>query len=316
MRTKGIIGLAAPMAAVVGLEAYNRHVVFPRERLEWQLPAEPTTWRWRFGDVAVYESGDPANPPLLLLHGQNAAASAFEMREPFTRFSDRFHVYAPDLFGYGYSDRPNIEYTPQLYIEFIEDILREVVQRPANVLASSLTSAYAIQAAANSPEWISSLALVCPTGVRSLTEQSSAGRLVEAMLNLPIIGQAVYNGIASYPSIRYFLETQTYFDATQVTDGMVESYYHTSHVPGARYAPSAFVSGKLYYDASDAWTRLEQRVLLVWGKEAKVTPVSDGAAFLATNPGAELQEIGAAGVLPHDEQPQQFANIVGAWLER
>jgi pimeloyl-ACP methyl ester carboxylesterase len=57
-------------------------------------------------------------------------------------------------------------------------------------------------------------------------------------------------------------------------------------------------------------------VLLVWGREAKITPLADAPAFLATNPGAELQEISPAGILPHDEQPEQFANLVGAWLER
>jgi pimeloyl-ACP methyl ester carboxylesterase len=266
--------------------------------------------------VAVYEVGEPSGPPLLLLHGNNAAASAAEMREPFARFADRFHVYAPDLLGYGLSDRPDIEYNPQLYIEFIEDILREVVQQPAVVTASSLTSAYAIEAARANPEWVTALVLVCPTGVRRLLEQPARGRAIEGLLRLPVLGQGLFNAIASRPSIRYFLETETYFDATLVTDDMVERYYRTSHVPGARYAPSAFVSGKLRWDASEAWSRLEQRVLLVWGKEARLTPATDAAAFLATNPGAEVEEIGAAGLLPHDEQPEQFANVVGAWLER
>jgi pimeloyl-ACP methyl ester carboxylesterase len=316
MRMKGLLVAGAAGGAVVGLEAYNRAAVIPRPELEPQLPVTPATWRWRFGDVAVYEAGEPSSPPLLLLHGHHAAASAAEMRRPFERLAGRFHVYAPDLLGYGLSDRPDIEYEPQIYIELIEDILREVVQQPASVVASSLTSAYAIEAAFSSPEWISALVLVCPTGVRRLLEQSGPGRAIERLLRLPVLGQGLYNGIASRPSIRYFLEAQTYFDATLVTDNMVEQFYRTAHVPGARYAPGAFVSGKLYWDASEAWSRLEQRVLLVWGKEARLTPVTDAAAFLATNPGAELEEIGAAGILPHDEQPEQFANVVGAWVER
>ena len=122
-------GLVLAGLAALGLEAYNRRVALPYEALEPQLPATPTTWRWRYGDVAVYQAGDPANPPLLLLHGHNAAASAAEMREPFARLSDAYHVYAPDLLGYGLSARPDIEYTPALYVEFIEEILKEVVQR-------------------------------------------------------------------------------------------------------------------------------------------------------------------------------------------
>jgi pimeloyl-ACP methyl ester carboxylesterase len=313
MRMKGLLAIGA---AVAGVEAYNRAVELPYMELEPQLPVAPSMWQWRFGRVAVYQAGDPANPPLLLLHGHNAAASAAEMREPFARLADRFHVYAPDLLGYGLSDRPDIEYTPQLYIELIEDILREVVQRPAAVLASSLTCAYAIEAALANPEWISALVLVCPTGVRRLTEPGAAGAYAGAALRLPVLGQALFNGLASRPSIRYFLRAEVYHDASLVSRSLVERYYRTAHAPGARYAPAAFVSGKLYWDASEAWSRLEQRALLVWGKEATVTPATDAATFLATNPGAEVEEIGAAAILPHDEQPEQFANIVGAWLQR
>ena len=313
MRKMSLIALGSTL---VGLEAYNRRVTLPAEGLEDQLPVPPARWPWRFGEIAIYETGDPHNPPLLLLHGQNAAASAAEMEEPFTRLADRFHIYAPDLLGYGLSERPDIPYTPQLYIELIGDLLREVVKQPAAVLASSLTSAYAIEAAVADPEWITALVLVCPTGVRTLREQSPGGKAIEALLRLPVLGQAAFNGIASRRSIRYFLAAQTYHDKSLVTADLVEQNYRTAHLPGARFAPSAFVSGKLYWDASEAWAQLSQNVLLVWGREASITPLSDASAFLATNPGAELQEISPAGILPHDEQPEQFANLVGTWLER
>ena len=186
---KSLSALACTAAGAIGLALYNRRVTLTREQLEPQLPVTPTMWRWRYGDVAVYKSGDAGNPPLLLIHGHNAAASAMEMREPFARLSESFHVYAPDLLGYGLSDRPDIDYTPELYIELIEDILREVVQRPSAVLASSLSSAHAIEAAANNPEWITSLVLTCPTGLRRLTEQSAGGKVAEALLKAPILGK-------------------------------------------------------------------------------------------------------------------------------
>ncbi len=135
MRGKGLLGLGAGIAAAAGLGAFNRSVTLAPKQVEPALPFEPTYWKWRYGNVAVYQAGDPANPPLLLLHGHNAAASAFEMRYPFSLLSGRYNVYAPDLLGYGLSDRPDIEYTPELYMELVEDVLREVVQRPATVVA-------------------------------------------------------------------------------------------------------------------------------------------------------------------------------------
>jgi pimeloyl-ACP methyl ester carboxylesterase len=311
---KGRIALAAGAAGAAGIELFNRAVTLHTGELEPQLPVEPEMWQWRQGSVAVYKQGDPANPAVLLLHGQNAAASAHELREPFERLAGKYHVFAPDLLGYGLSDRPDIDYTPELYIGLITDLLREVVGRPAIIVASSLTSAYAIEVAANEREWVTHLVLICPTGVKRLLEQSGRGKAVETVLSLPVLGQALFNGIASKAGIRGFLKAQTYYDKSCVTDSLVEANYRTSHMPGARYAPSAFVSGKLYHDASDAWSRLEQPVLLVWGREAAITPITDSAAFLATNPRAELHEISPAGIVPHDEQPEQFVRAVTEWL--
>ena len=318
MQAAGGVGLAgaAGIAGVAGLAAFNQAVHIAPGELEEQLPARPTMWKWRYGNVAVYENGDRSNPPMLLLHGHNAAASAGEWRHPFRLMSDRYRVFAPDLLGYGLSSRPDILYTPELYIELIEDILREVVQGPAVVVASSLTAAHAIEAASANPEWVTALVLVCPTGVKRLTEQRPSGAVVERLLALPVFGEGAFHGIASRRSIRYFLENQTYHNRALVTDDLLDRYYRTAHVRGAWHAPAAFVSGRLYHDASDAWRALRPGVLLVWGREAAITPISDAAAFLALNPRAELAEVSPAGILPHDEQPQQFANTVLSWLDR
>jgi pimeloyl-ACP methyl ester carboxylesterase len=318
MQAAGGVGLAgaAGIAGVAGLAAFNQAVHIAPGELEEQLPARPTMWRWRYGNVAVYENGDRSNPPMLLLHGHNAAASAGEWRHPFRLLARQYHVFAPDLLGYGLSSRPDIPYTPGLYIELIEDILREVVQAPAVVVASSLSGAYAIEAASGDPDWVRALVLVCPTGVKRLTEQPTSGAVVEKMLAVPVLGEGAFHGIASRRSIRYFLENQAYHNKALVTDDLVERYYRTAHVRGAWHAPAAFVSGKLYHDASEAWRTLQQGILLVWGREAAITPISDAAAFLALNPRAQLAEVSPAGILPHDEQPQQFANTVLNWLDR
>lgn len=58
------------------------------------------------GDVNVFyrEAGDPAAPTILLLHG--FAASSFMYREVITALSDRYHVVAPDLPSFGYTQAP------------------------------------------------------------------------------------------------------------------------------------------------------------------------------------------------------------------
>ncbi len=65
--------------------------------------------RYRSADVgglriAYREAGSPGAPKLLLLHGFPSAGHMF--RDLIPRLSDRFHLVAPDLPGFGLSDMP------------------------------------------------------------------------------------------------------------------------------------------------------------------------------------------------------------------
>ena len=50
------------------------------------------------------EAGDPARPTLLLLHG--FPTSSFMFRDLLPRLAGRFHLVAPDLPGFGFTDMP------------------------------------------------------------------------------------------------------------------------------------------------------------------------------------------------------------------
>ena len=121
------------------------------------------TYRWRGMNVGYTEAGDPDHPDLVLLHGLNAAGSSGEWRGVFDALSEEYHVIAPDLPGYGRSDRPPIRYSATLYEAFVEAFLGEFGDDddgPA-VIASSLSASYAASAAQTVP--ISRFVLVCPT---------------------------------------------------------------------------------------------------------------------------------------------------------
>ncbi|KMT57039.1 hydrolase [Pseudomonas fildesensis] len=58
------------------------------------------------GDVKVFyrEAGNPSAPTVLLLHG--FAASSFMFRELIPELADRYHVIAPDLPAFGFTEAP------------------------------------------------------------------------------------------------------------------------------------------------------------------------------------------------------------------
>ncbi len=70
-------------------------------------PAAQVHYRYKqTGDVNVFyrEAGDPASPVLLMLHG--FAGSSFMFRDLIAQLADRYHLIAPDLPAFGFTEAP------------------------------------------------------------------------------------------------------------------------------------------------------------------------------------------------------------------
>jgi pimeloyl-ACP methyl ester carboxylesterase len=315
MSRKGLAqGLLMGSAALGSLALINARIARDSVPLEWDCtdPVLRAYW-WRYGIINYRVAG--TGSPLLLLHGIHAAASGYEMRHQVRLLADHFRVYVPDLLGFGYSDRPPIAYTASTYAELIGDLVRDVIGEPTDVVASSLSAAYAVANAARRPDLFRRLVLACPAGVGSLSSPPSpVGNLLYALLRSPVVGTALFNALTSRASLRYYLAQQTFFDADKVTAEMVEDYWRVAHQPGGQWAPAAFLGQRLNLDASRAWCSLSQPVLLVWGAQARPTPVETAQRFLHLRPSTPLEILDRCGILPHDEQADQFSALVRGFL--
>lgn len=310
--------VAVALAGVLGLMALRRPRIVPYADLAARLDAatggERFTYNWRLGRIAYRVTGQGA--PLVVVHGIDASASTFELRRNLQVLGQDFRVYAPDLLGFGLSERPNHRYSADTYIELLADFLRDIVGVPAHLLASSLSSAYAVRVAHEQPDSVRSLVLICPTGMGRLSDPPTRGqRIADLLFGLPLLGRWLFAGLASRPSVRYFLRTLTYHDSAAITPEVLDIYHHSAQRPGARWAPQAFVGGRLNLDIRDAFAALRQPVLLAWGKEARTTPLTDAPAFLERNPRAVLKVFEQAALVPHDERADAFNPFVRAWLK-
>jgi len=279
------------------------------------LPVEGRLYRWRGHRVIFYRRGE--GPPVVLVHAIHAAASAREMREPFERLAADHTVFAFDLLGFGASDRPPLRYTAALYVDLLADFLREVVAEPAVVVASSLSAAHALAAARRTPGQVRALVLVNPTGMATLADgRGPAGRLVERLFRSPVVGEALFHGLVSRPSLRHYGH-KTYGDRRLVDRSLISAQYRTSHQRGAHWAPAAFLGGALDRNVERDLAALTVPALVVW------TPChgfqdteAESRAYASVNPHLESRVILGSGALPHDEKPEEFEALVREWLGR
>jgi pimeloyl-ACP methyl ester carboxylesterase len=265
------------------------------------LDGETDTLRWRGMDVAYTEAGDDDAPTLLLLHGINAASSSHEFRTVWDDLAEEYHVVAPDLPGFGRSDRPPLRYSAALYEDFAEFVVGEF--DPDCVVATSLTAAHL----APDAEGVEDLILICPT----TTAFGDRRPWLRELLRSPVVGEGLYNLMTAKRSIRHADEDHGYYDTSLVTDEFVDFQWTLAHQPGARFAPAAFVAGDLNSDV-DLGSRLAEHdadVTLLWGREAETTPLWDGRD-LAELADARLVVFDNARLQPHVEHPDAFVDLV------
>jgi pimeloyl-ACP methyl ester carboxylesterase len=301
-------------AAIGAAAAFNALAGHDVPLLENTIGGEEGTFRWRGHKVFYTRRG--AGSPLLLVHSIHAAASSFEWREVVDALAANHTVYTIDLVGFGLSDRPRARYTARFYIGLIGDFAAQVIAKPCVLIASSLSAAYAIVLGARDPGRFPALVLIEPTGLARLHEApSTGGDTARFAFETPIVGTALFNGIVSRRSLRYYLE-RIYWDDSLVTDELIDAYFCAAHQPGAKFAPAAFVAGHLNLDVRRALRRLAQPALLVWGEHASETPVEEARGFLTAKPDLDVAIFDHSGDLPHDERPGDFIETVSAFLAR
>jgi len=306
--------LGSALAGVGGIIALNRRLRSRAEDLPPALDGRQEQYRWRGMDVAYTEAGDPDDPTLVLLHGINAAGSSGEFREVFGALADDYHVVAPDQPGFGRSDRPPLNYSSTLYTEFVDDFLDEF-DSPA-IVASSLTAAYTLGALTEgrNDHDVSDLLLICPTAIAG---PQPPKQWLRELIRAPVVGEALFNLIASKPSIRYFNADHGYYDPTKVTEEWQDYEWQTAHQPNARFASASFISGYLNSDVdlAAAIQSLDVPTTIVWGRDADITPLEAGRE-LADEADATLVVFDRALLLPHVEFPEEFLDVVDDWVDR
>jgi pimeloyl-ACP methyl ester carboxylesterase len=301
--------------AAIGIPALVNAAIERRARR-----VEPTSWgrrhryAWDLGDVLFQRLGE--GEPLVLLHSFGPGHDSLEWRDAAEALATRFQVFAPDLPGWGLSDRPRIQYDSELYIDFLIDFFNDVVRRRALVIASGLPAAYAVQVAVDRPELVRALALVCPLGIDFASDEPDLkDAVIHRLLRLPIFGTSALNLYSSRKGIEHHLREELFADPARVTAPLVDHYWRGAHDSGGRAALAAYLSGYLNHRVVDALGRLRQPALLVWGRMAASPAVESADLWLKALPEAELEVVEGAGVLPHAEAATAFAETIARFHE-
>lgn len=242
----------ASLAAAGSWILYSSFFIDHQIPLNEALPADRVVFPSRStGYLSYYHNRSESGRPLVLIHSVNAAASAYEMRPLFMRYTQQRPVLALDLPGFGFSERSKRAYTPELYETAMIEFLETQLEEPADVVALSLGCEFAARAALERPDLFNSLVLISPTGFNLQSSgrasqqagRSGLGDMLHPAFSFPLWGRPLFDLIATRKSITYFLQKS--FMGPPHED-LIDYAYATAHQPGAEHAPLTFISGKLF----------------------------------------------------------------------
>ena len=280
----------------------------------------------RAGGIRMYVAGPagPASsvePPLLVIHSVNAAASAIETLPIYEHGAKSRRTYALDLPGFGLSERSDRRYDPRLMTDAILAAIAAIQERQPgariDALALSLSCEFLARAARDRPDAFRSLALVSPTGFSGSAPREEPEGSTAAMpwfhriVAWPGWSDALFRTLTRPSVVRYFLERT--WGRKEIDERVWEYAVATAKVPGAKHAPLYFLSGHLFStDVGRVYRALTLPVWMCHGVRGDF--VDYRGAKAVADAGNWQTTVFETGALPHFEVPDAFLASLDAFL--
>jgi len=256
------------------------------------------------------ESGDPAAPPVVLLHGIGRSLEDWDAQHPLLATGHR--VISIDLPGFGLSQRMPAPTTLPVLSDGVWATLDALGEtRPVHLMGNSLGGAVSMQMLVDDPARVSTLTLVNSAGFGK--EVTFALR----MLAIPGLGRRLLHRIDRISAPR--LERTLFADRAMVTPERVAMAIKLSRQPdfAAVYLEIARALGGFRGIAPRWRSELLPRVarhakptLVVWGDRDRILPMAHLAAARSAFPEASWHLFPGTGHMPQIERPEEFHRIV------
>ena len=264
------------------------------------------------GEMIYHISG--TGKPVVFLHGVFLGASSYEWSKVYPHFAKDHEVIAPDLIGFGESERPDAAMDAGDYAESLAEFLREVSPgRPVTLVASGLTAGISLLLAARHPKLVSRLVLFLPTGLKEAGKWRAMGMM--ALSGMPGINRFVYrNYLARAPFIRHWLSRVALANPAKLSEEMVDILGTCAQQYGAEHASLGFLRGRLAFDIEKRLPDVMVPVHILWPDRVAGFPVSSGESICRKLAQGNLEVLPDCGLLAALENPELVAPVLAQAL--
>jgi len=249
--------------------------------------------------VRYIEDGILNKKHILCLHGLGASAGRWEKALPI--LAKEYHIVAPDILGFGYSDKPSVSYTIDFFVNFVKVFMKKLKLESLILMGASLGGQIAIEIALGYHKVVECLVLISPSGI--MKEPTPA-------LNR-------YIAAAMYPTFENAKKAFQGMSGMKIVDEIyTRDFINRMQLPNAKYA---FMSTMMGIKSAPSFVNRLSKIiiptLIVSGKKDALIPSKYAKQFHSRIKDSKLVIMEDFGHSPYFEKPDIFSKMVLKFLK-
>jgi pimeloyl-ACP methyl ester carboxylesterase len=263
--------------------------------------------------INYYQAGQ--GPPVILLHGFGACTYTWRYLAPELARDHR--VFALDLKGYGLSEKPEDgKYAVSDQADMVAAFIRTQDLHNLAIIGHSMGGAVTLMTYFKVRD-------DAPARIRKLVLIDSAGYTQKMpwfirFARIPVVNSLVTR-LLSPRFATYMVLKKCYYDNDKITEEQIDTYAYYGSLPGAREAVMATAQQIMPEDIealTGQYQTIQVPVLIIWGAEDEVVPVSVGKNFKRDIPDSELVILPRCGHIPPEEEALKTNQLIAAFLKK
>lgn len=284
---------------------------------------EGSYYSFRFGNIFYTKQG--SGHPLLLIHQLHPTSSHIEFKSLTEELSAHYTVYTLDLLGCGRSDKPAITYTAYLYVQLINDFIKNVIGEPTHIIASGTSASPLLISCSIEPSLYDKLILINPPSLQTGNQiPNTYRRLFKSLIDTPILGTFFYHIGVSKRHITRKLEKKIFYSPTNNTSSSyllrqkkkcAAYLYEGAHFngSGSKYLYSSIKARYMNANTANAIKNINNSIYIIMGKDEPGC-IDTLSEYKSLNCAIETSILPKTKRVPHLESPSRFLHIAEIFL--
>ena len=208
--------------------------------------------------------------PVVFIHGSGPGASGWSnFNQNLPIFVERgYQCIVPDLIGYGYSSKPDFDYTLDMFAGTLTEALQKIGIERCALVGNSMGGSISMKMALDSSDLVDRIVLMATGALQPLDYYRQTEGIVEM---IPVLTAP---GGLTLQSLRQVFNMMLY-DSSLITDRLIEQRYTIANLQNDAIYKRWFIPS-----LANEVQRITQPILGLWGTNDKFCPVDDAMILI------------------------------------